>query len=104
MADDFDFSDEVREPSMPTLLVAADADMAPLSHYVEVFALLGGGQRDGAGAATADRTAGTRSRSCPGSPTTTSSPRRCSPTWFWTSSTTERPDPPVRPREARALR
>ena len=32
---------------MPTLIVAADADMAPPSHYVEVFALLDGGQRDG---------------------------------------------------------
>jgi len=27
--------------------VAADADMAPPSHYVEVFALLDGGLRDG---------------------------------------------------------
>ena len=47
MANDFDFSDEVRALSMPTLVVAADADMAPPSHYVEVFGLLGGGQRDG---------------------------------------------------------
>jgi hypothetical protein len=32
---------------VPTLIVAADADMAPPSHYVEVFKLLGGGLRDG---------------------------------------------------------
>ena len=32
---------------MPTLIVAADADMAPPSHYVEAFKLLDGGLRDG---------------------------------------------------------
>ena len=32
---------------VPTLIVAADADMAPPSHYVEVFKLLDGGLRDG---------------------------------------------------------
>src|SRR6267142_4443872 len=47
MAKDFDFSDDVRGLKVPTLIVAADADMAPPSHYVEVFALLDGGQRDG---------------------------------------------------------
>ncbi|MEA2610118.1 MAG: hypothetical protein QOJ75_2361 [Chloroflexota bacterium] len=47
MAKDFDFTEEVRGLKMPTLIVAADADMAPPSHYVEVFALLDGGQRDG---------------------------------------------------------
>ncbi|GAA4361212.1 alpha/beta fold hydrolase [Angustibacter luteus] len=47
MALDFDFSDGVRGLQVPTLVLAADADMAPPSHYVEVFALLGGGQRDG---------------------------------------------------------
>ncbi len=47
MAKDFDFSDEVRGLKVPTLIAAADADMAPPSHYVEVFELLGGGQRDG---------------------------------------------------------
>jgi pimeloyl-ACP methyl ester carboxylesterase len=47
MAKDFDFSEEVRGLQMPTLVVAADADMAPPSHYVEVFKLLDGGQRDG---------------------------------------------------------
>jgi pimeloyl-ACP methyl ester carboxylesterase len=47
MAKDFDFTDEVRGLQMPTLIVAADADMAPPSHYVEVFGLLDGGKRDG---------------------------------------------------------
>ena len=47
MAIDFDFSDEVRALTVPTMIACADADMAPPSHYVEVFGLLGGGQRDG---------------------------------------------------------
>ena len=47
MAKDFDFSDEVRGLQVPTLIVAADADMAPPSHYVDVFGLLDGGKRDG---------------------------------------------------------
>lgn len=47
MAKDFDFSDEVRALKVPTLIVAGDADMAPPSHYVEVFKLLDGGLRDG---------------------------------------------------------
>jgi pimeloyl-ACP methyl ester carboxylesterase len=47
MAHDFDFTEEVRGLQVPTLIVAADADMAPPSHYVEVFKLLDGGLRDG---------------------------------------------------------
>jgi pimeloyl-ACP methyl ester carboxylesterase len=47
MSKDFDFSEEIRGLKVPTLIVAADADMAPPSHYVEVFKLLGGGLRDG---------------------------------------------------------
>ena len=47
MSKDFDFTEEVRGLQVPTLVVAADADMAPPSHYVEVFKLLGGGLRDG---------------------------------------------------------
>src|SRR6266853_4483789 len=47
MAKDFDFSEEVRGLQMPTLIMAADADMAPPSHYIEVFKLLDGGLRDG---------------------------------------------------------
>jgi pimeloyl-ACP methyl ester carboxylesterase len=47
MAKDFDYTEEVRGLRMPTLFVAADADMAPPSHYAEVFKLLDGGLRDG---------------------------------------------------------
>jgi pimeloyl-ACP methyl ester carboxylesterase len=47
MAQGFDFTEDVRGLQMPTLIVAADADMAPPSHYVEVFKLLDGGLRDG---------------------------------------------------------
>ena len=47
MSKDYDFTDDVRSLQVPTLIVAADADMAPPSHYVEVFKLLDGGLRDG---------------------------------------------------------
>jgi pimeloyl-ACP methyl ester carboxylesterase len=47
MAQDFDFTEDVRGLQVPTLVMAADADMAPPSHYVEIFNLLDGGQRDG---------------------------------------------------------
>jgi pimeloyl-ACP methyl ester carboxylesterase len=47
MANDFDYSDVVRGLQVPTLIACADADMAPPSHYVEVFKLLDGGLRDG---------------------------------------------------------
>jgi len=47
MAKDFDFTEDVRSLQVPTLIVAADADMAPPSHYAEVFSLLDGGLRDG---------------------------------------------------------
>jgi pimeloyl-ACP methyl ester carboxylesterase len=47
MAQDFDFAEEVRGLRVPTLVMAADADMAPPSHLVEIFTLLDGGLRDG---------------------------------------------------------
>ena len=47
MSKDFDFSEELRTIKVPTILVCADADMAPPSHYVEAFKLLDGGLRDG---------------------------------------------------------
>ena len=47
MEKDFDFSDEVRNLQVPTLIACADCDMAPPSHYVEIFKLLDGGVRDG---------------------------------------------------------
>jgi pimeloyl-ACP methyl ester carboxylesterase len=47
MSKDFDFTEAVRGLQVPTMIVAADADMAPPSHYVEIFKLLDGGLRDG---------------------------------------------------------
>jgi pimeloyl-ACP methyl ester carboxylesterase len=47
MSKDFDLSEEVRGLQVPTMIVCADADMAPPSHYVEAFKLLDGGLRDG---------------------------------------------------------
>lgn len=47
MVKDFDYTEEVRGLQVPTLIMAADADMAPPSHFVEIFSLLDGGQRDG---------------------------------------------------------
>jgi pimeloyl-ACP methyl ester carboxylesterase len=47
MAEDFDYTEEVRGLAVPTLIAAADADMAPPSHFVEIFGLLDGGLRDG---------------------------------------------------------
>jgi pimeloyl-ACP methyl ester carboxylesterase len=44
---DFDVAAEFAALAVPTLFVAADADMFPPSHAAEAFALLGGGQRDG---------------------------------------------------------
>jgi pimeloyl-ACP methyl ester carboxylesterase len=44
MAEDFDFTDDVRNLKVPTLVIA---DMAPPSHFAEVFSLLDGGLRDG---------------------------------------------------------
>jgi pimeloyl-ACP methyl ester carboxylesterase len=44
---DYDWSDKVKTIKAPTLLIAADADLFPPSHTVEIFELLGGGQRDG---------------------------------------------------------
>ncbi|MFI5496723.1 alpha/beta fold hydrolase [Actinoplanes sp. NPDC051859] len=46
MAKDFDYTEEVRGLRVPTLIMGADADLVPPSHFVEIFALLGGGARD----------------------------------------------------------
>ena len=43
---DFDFSDQIKGIKARTLIVAGDADIFPPAHAVEMFALLGGGQRD----------------------------------------------------------
>jgi pimeloyl-ACP methyl ester carboxylesterase len=47
MKNDFDFSNDVARITAKTLIVAGDADIFPPAHAVEVFGLLGGGQRDG---------------------------------------------------------
>ncbi|WP_306210338.1 alpha/beta fold hydrolase [Actinoplanes sp. RD1] len=47
MAKDYDFTEQVRGIQVPTLVAGADADLTPPSHFVEVFALLDGGLRDG---------------------------------------------------------
>ena len=43
----YDHTEAVRSLQVPTMIVAADADMAPPSHHVEIFKLLDGGLRDG---------------------------------------------------------
>lgn len=47
MKKDFDFTNEVAKIKARTMIVAGDADIFPPAHAVEVFGLLGGGQRDG---------------------------------------------------------
>jgi pimeloyl-ACP methyl ester carboxylesterase len=47
MEADFDLSKEVAKIQATTLVVAGDADIFPPAHAVELFGLLGGGQRDG---------------------------------------------------------
>jgi pimeloyl-ACP methyl ester carboxylesterase len=47
MAEPYDFTESFRSLDVPTLIVAADADQAPPSHYAEMFKLLDGGLRDG---------------------------------------------------------
>jgi pimeloyl-ACP methyl ester carboxylesterase len=47
MSVDYDYTEDIRQLQVPTLLVASDADQAPPSHYVEMFKLLDGGLRDG---------------------------------------------------------
>jgi pimeloyl-ACP methyl ester carboxylesterase len=47
MRQPFDMTDQLRALQVPTMLMSADADMAPPSHLVEMFKLLDGGLRDG---------------------------------------------------------
>jgi pimeloyl-ACP methyl ester carboxylesterase len=47
MANDYDYTETVASLSVPTMIVAGDADQAPPSHYAEMFKLLDGGLRDG---------------------------------------------------------
>jgi pimeloyl-ACP methyl ester carboxylesterase len=43
---EYDWSAEVAAIEAPTMLVVGDADSVPPAHAVELFGLLGGGQRD----------------------------------------------------------
>jgi pimeloyl-ACP methyl ester carboxylesterase len=46
MSQDYDWTEQVSALSMPTLIIAGDADSLPPSHAVEFFTLLGGGKQD----------------------------------------------------------
>ena len=47
MAQEIDFTEQVRSLRVPTMVVGADADQVPPTAFMESFALLDGGQRDG---------------------------------------------------------
>ena len=46
MKHDFSLADDIRKIQSRTLIIAADSDIFPPAHAVEMFALMGGGQRD----------------------------------------------------------
>jgi len=46
LARPYDWTDQVKQLAMPTLLVYGDSDSIPPSHAAEFYALLGGGLRD----------------------------------------------------------
>jgi len=46
MRQPYDWSSEVAELTMPTMLIFGDADSMPPSYAAKFFELLGGGQRD----------------------------------------------------------
>lgn len=46
MKKEYDWSESIKTIKAPTLVIAADADIFPPSHAVELYGLLGGGQRD----------------------------------------------------------
>ena len=47
MKKDYDYADQIKGIEATTLIIAGDADIFPPAHAVEMFALFGGGQRDG---------------------------------------------------------
>lgn len=47
MKKEYDFSAQVAKIQAPVLVMAADADLFPPAHAVEVYGLLGGGKKDG---------------------------------------------------------
>jgi pimeloyl-ACP methyl ester carboxylesterase len=46
MRKSYNWADDVKRLTMPTMLVCGDSDMFRLDHMVEFYHLLGGGQRD----------------------------------------------------------
>jgi pimeloyl-ACP methyl ester carboxylesterase len=46
MKKDYDWTASIKTIKAPTLVIAGDADIFPPSHAVELYGLLGGGQRD----------------------------------------------------------
>jgi pimeloyl-ACP methyl ester carboxylesterase len=46
MREEYNWRDDVKKLTMPTILVFGDSDMFRLEHVVEFYKLLGGGQRD----------------------------------------------------------
>lgn len=46
MKKDYDWSESIKTIKAPTLVIAADADIFPPAHTVELYGLLGGGKRD----------------------------------------------------------
>ena len=87
MAQGYDHTDAVRGLQVPTLIVAADADMAPPSHHVEIFNLLDGGLRDGGWMGEGRPTGGHALAILPGLTHYNASARRCSPLSHLRSST-----------------
>ncbi len=47
MGNEIDFTEKVRSLTVPTMVVGADADQVPPTAFMEIFALLDGGKRDG---------------------------------------------------------
>jgi pimeloyl-ACP methyl ester carboxylesterase len=46
MSKPYDFSEDVKKLSMPTMIVFGDSDMYRLEHVIKFYQLLGGGQKD----------------------------------------------------------
>jgi len=42
----YDWSEDVKKPSMPTMIMFGDSDMYRLEHIIKFYELLGGGQQD----------------------------------------------------------
>jgi hypothetical protein len=92
----YDWTEEIKQLSIPTLLVYGDADSVPPSHAAAFFALLGGGLKDAGGTVRCPQTCA--SPSSPASPTTTSSTPNS-----WQTSSPSSPADSGRPKERTPL-